>query len=178
MHDHEQSLNSESLQTPYSPSHWQRETVPTWTAPPEDFDIFNYDRETFGGYPPPEHFSYAPFPLLNSLGWEYFHPTPHHNRCIQGYHPHQYGIYPMGGANDAPIDQEEGGSNDPPTLTREEHLQQVKHRTVPYLSAPALVPAGLVSLSIVPVTPTPTRVLQDPGPTGTGYGSSMGPCSR
>ncbi|PBK65760.1 hypothetical protein ARMSODRAFT_1022190 [Armillaria solidipes] len=32
-------------QTPYSPSHWQRETAQTWTEPPhsEDFGVFNYD---------------------------------------------------------------------------------------------------------------------------------------
>ncbi|PBK60070.1 hypothetical protein ARMSODRAFT_1026851 [Armillaria solidipes] len=34
---------------PYSPSLWQRETVPTWTEPSEeDFDTFNQDEETFG----------------------------------------------------------------------------------------------------------------------------------
>ncbi|SJL07043.1 uncharacterized protein ARMOST_10386 [Armillaria ostoyae] len=36
-----------------------------------------------------------------------------HPRRIQGYHKPQYGIYPMGGANDTP-NQQEGGSNDIP----------------------------------------------------------------
>ncbi|SJL00817.1 uncharacterized protein ARMOST_04131 [Armillaria ostoyae] len=87
--------NSTSWSTTYS--HWpsQRETAPIWTGPP-DFDNFNQDEDTFGGWankdeettgsyttdvyrgnrgytPAPYQPSFytAPFPLPNSPNWEY-----------------------------------------------------------------------------------------------------------
>ncbi|PBK64770.1 hypothetical protein ARMSODRAFT_1022759 [Armillaria solidipes] len=48
-YDPEPRPNSRHWLTSYSPSHWQRETALTWTAPPDErFNSFDYDYEMFG----------------------------------------------------------------------------------------------------------------------------------
>ncbi|SJL08317.1 uncharacterized protein ARMOST_11680 [Armillaria ostoyae] len=131
--------SSMSWPTPYLHLPLQRETAQTWMALPEDFDVFNYDYETFRELdkaapwterevPYSHPFTYALFPLPDSPNWEYQHPyppQPMHPCRIQGYHAPQFGTYPMGGANDVP-DQQEGGSNNPPIPSKEEHLQEAR----------------------------------------------------
>ncbi|SJL18200.1 uncharacterized protein ARMOST_21778 [Armillaria ostoyae] len=84
--------NNRPWPTPYSPSHWQRETAPIWTEPP-NFDTFNYNEETFRGYAPEPSYNFfptVPLPLPDSPNWEYQHPRPPqptHSCRIQGYHP-------------------------------------------------------------------------------------------
>ncbi|SJL08051.1 uncharacterized protein ARMOST_11410 [Armillaria ostoyae] len=78
-----------------------------------DFDHFHYEGMIENPYVDNEDgdyqgYSLAPYQLPDSP------LLPHHPRRIQRYHPPQYGIHPMGGANDAPARQEEGGSNDIP----------------------------------------------------------------
>ncbi|SJL04352.1 uncharacterized protein ARMOST_07718 [Armillaria ostoyae] len=133
--------SSASWLTTYS--HWplQRETAQTWMAPPEVFNDFNYDQETFGNYTPELSRDYrgytpaptisfynAPFPLPNSPNWEYQPPTnyPTHPRRLQGYKPPQYGTRPFAGQDPPNPDNNEqaGGSNDPPQPTIEERTKK------------------------------------------------------
>ncbi|SJL13785.1 uncharacterized protein ARMOST_17233 [Armillaria ostoyae] len=132
------------------PSHWQRETAPISTAPP-DFDNFNQDPETFGwadeeeeedtalnygdyrGYTSAPHFYYQPFPLPDSptyAGQYQNHPpVQHHAQRIQGYRPPSYGTHLFAGQNSPP---RPSGSNDPPTdpprPSNEERLLQAREK--------------------------------------------------
>ncbi|SJL16484.1 uncharacterized protein ARMOST_20010 [Armillaria ostoyae] len=136
MLDPEPRPNNTSWLTTYS--HWpsQRETVQTWMAPP-DFDNFNQDEETFGGYttdiyegyrgftPAPQPpFYISLFPLPDSPNWETRHPTPYqtHPHRIQGYRPPQYRKRPFAGQDPPDPDDNEraGGSNNPPDPREEE----------------------------------------------------------
>ncbi|SJL06745.1 uncharacterized protein ARMOST_10087 [Armillaria ostoyae] len=137
----EPRLNSASWSTTYS--HWpsQRETAPTWTELP-DFDNFNQDKETFGGYTtnvygeyqgytpaPQQPFYTAPFPLPDSPNWEYRQPAtfPTHLHHIQGYRPPQYGTHPFAGQDPPdPVNNQAGGLNDPLQPTREERLERAR----------------------------------------------------
>ncbi|SJL16771.1 uncharacterized protein ARMOST_20300 [Armillaria ostoyae] len=108
--DREQPENSLTWSSPYLnwPLDSERRTPPSI----EEFDHFHYDQGTFGDYIPElledyQGYTLAPYRPPDSPP----HPRITHPQCIQGYHAPQYGMYPMGGANDAP---DQGGSNDIP----------------------------------------------------------------
>ncbi|SJL01315.1 uncharacterized protein ARMOST_04635 [Armillaria ostoyae] len=75
-------------QTSYWPSHLPRETAPIWTAPP-DFDHFNQDYETFGGWADEEEEMDTAF---DYEGYQGYTPTPLNQGDYRGYTsaPHFY----------------------------------------------------------------------------------------
>ncbi|SJL10435.1 uncharacterized protein ARMOST_13821 [Armillaria ostoyae] len=150
---HEPTQSSKLSPTSYWPSHLPRPTVPTWTEPP-DFDNFNQDQETFGGWAEEEsdgefdtyqddrdyrgyttapHFYRNPFPLPDSPTYlaPNHPPPPPHPRWIQQFRPPQYGSYAYGGQG--PDDPEPGGSampTDPPQPSNTERLEAARQQSL------------------------------------------------
>ncbi|SJL03644.1 uncharacterized protein ARMOST_07001 [Armillaria ostoyae] len=108
---------SSGWSSPYLSWPLDRET----RTPPnsEEFDNFYHDPETFRDYTPQ---NYTPFPYQPPDS----PPYPNHPRRIQGYHAPQYGIYPMGGANDGAEGSNTNPPTDPPQPSNEERMQQAR----------------------------------------------------
>ncbi|SJK98935.1 uncharacterized protein ARMOST_02213 [Armillaria ostoyae] len=147
MHDHGPTPNNAPLPTSYWPSPSPREIAPTWTAPP-DFDNFNQDQETFGGWADEEeevstaleygdyrgyttapHFYHQPFPLPDSPTYTGNYQPPHPRR-IQQYRPPRLGRYQMGAQG--PDDPEPGSSTaptQPAQPSNEERIAAARHQS-------------------------------------------------
>ncbi|SJL08497.1 uncharacterized protein ARMOST_11861 [Armillaria ostoyae] len=151
MHAPEPTTSRELSQTSYWPSHLPRPTVPISTESP-DFDNFNYDQETFGGWADEEeemgttldygdyrgytsapHFYQQPFPLPDSPTYAALNypPPPPHPRRVQQFRTPQYGSYVYGGQG--PDDPEAGGSampTDPPQPSNAERLEAARQQSL------------------------------------------------
>ncbi|SJL14659.1 uncharacterized protein ARMOST_18124 [Armillaria ostoyae] len=142
--------NSEPSPTSYWPSHLPREIDQISTAPP-DFDNFNQDEETFGGWADEEddeattldygdyrgyttapHFYHQPFPLPDSPTYTApNYPPPPHPRRVQQYRAPQYNPYLMSGQG--PDDPVPGGSampTDPPQPSNAERLEAARQQSL------------------------------------------------
>ncbi|SJL07262.1 uncharacterized protein ARMOST_10605 [Armillaria ostoyae] len=135
----------------YSHSHSPRGTDPTWTGPP-DFENFNQDQETFGGWADEEddmntaleygdyrgytsapHFYRQPFPLPDSPTYAApnYPPPPPHPQRVRQFRAPQYGSFAYGGQG--PDDMEAGGSEmptDPPQPSNAERLEAARQQSL------------------------------------------------
>ncbi|SJK96774.1 uncharacterized protein ARMOST_00020 [Armillaria ostoyae] len=146
----EQTQSSGLSTTYYSHSPSPRGTDPTWMGPP-DFDQFNEDQDTFGGWADEEeelntaldhgnyrgytsapHFYQQPFPLPDSPSYDNFYQPrpPPHPRRTQQYRPPQYGNRIWGGQGpDEPVPGASSIPTDPPQPSNEERLEAARRQS-------------------------------------------------